>query len=225
VFSLQPTPFDLHLHLLRIPIRVMPTFWLAAAILSWNPDRPDIMLLFAACMFGSIVFHELGHALTSEACGYPADIILYHFGGLAIFRPDSAFTPFKQLMVSLAGPIPQLCLGFAVLYGMEPLLAALGVDMRDYELLPVAWWFLVYINIGWALMNLLPVYPLDGGQSLKAILGAVGLRDAHRWTLQISVLTGALICAGMFAYDMRGTALLFLFLTIQNIQELQQRQW
>jgi stage IV sporulation protein FB len=227
MFSLQPTPFDLHMSVLRIPIRVQPTFWLAAVVLGWNPDDPAVMVLWVACMFGSIVFHELGHALTAEACGYPSEIVLYHFGGLAFFRPHDHFPPLRQLLISLAGPIPQICMGCVVLaVGLWAM--ASGWEFADPERYPMfatAVSFLVYINIGWGLMNLLPVLPLDGGQSMRAIMTGLELRDAEGWALRISVGMGAIICVLAWQFGVSGVALLFLMLTVQNVQELQARRY
>src|SRR5262245_21070979 len=84
----EGTPFDLQMTLVRIPIRVIPTFWLMAMVLGWDPDRLDLVFLWAMCVFGSVLFHELGHALTAAAFGYDPHIVLYHFGGYAAFFPD-----------------------------------------------------------------------------------------------------------------------------------------
>lgn len=227
MFPVQGTPFDLQMHLARIPVRVIPTFWLVAALLGWDPDRPDLVFLWVMCVFGSVLFHELGHALTAAAFGYDPHIVLYHFGGYAMFYPDRDLTPLKSLLITLAGPLPQLALGLlafaALLAGNQ--LAAERLDAKYAEYLEYTLMFLIYINVGWSLMNLLPVLPLDGGQATQAILAGIGLRDSQGWAMMLSVLVGALATAGMFHFEMRGTALLFLMLTVQNVQALQQRRW
>ncbi|MDZ4685243.1 MAG: site-2 protease family protein [Planctomycetaceae bacterium] len=222
----EGTPFDLQLHLARIPVRVIPTFWLMAAVLRWDPDRLDLVLLWVLCVFGSVLFHELGHALTAAAFGYDPHIVLYHFGGYAAFFPDRELTPMKSLLITLAGPLPQLALGFAVLaaYLTGYDWAAQQLEPKYAEYLHNTLIFLCYINIGWALMNLLPVLPLDGGQAMQAIFAGMGLRDPQGWALKLSVLSGALATAGLYQFGNPTTALLFLMLTVQNIQALQQRR-
>lgn len=225
MLSLEPTPFDLQMHLFRIPVRVLPTFWLAAAVLGWDPQRFDLMFLWALCMFGSILFHELGHAMTAEAFGYQPTILLYHFGGLAFYHPTYGHTAFRSLLITLAGPLPQLFLGLIVLFGGPLLMNYTGAAGEGYETLWAVWWFLVEINVGWAILNLLPVLPLDGGNATRAILEMLGLRDAAGWALKLSVLVGALITAGFYAIHQTGPAIMFLVLTISNIQQLQARRW
>ena len=58
----EGTPFDLRMHIVRIPVRVIPTFWLVAAYLGWNPDRLDLVGVWMLCMFFSILVHEIGRA-------------------------------------------------------------------------------------------------------------------------------------------------------------------
>jgi stage IV sporulation protein FB len=223
----EGTPFDLQMTLVRIPVRVIPTFWLMAAALGWDPDRMDLVFLWVLCVFGSVLFHELGHALTAAAFGYDPHIVLYHFGGYAAFFPDRELTPVKSLLITLAGPLPQLSLGLVMLAGLlyGSAFAMPHLDEKWGEYLEYTLMFLVYINIGWALMNLLPVLPLDGGQAMQAVLAGAGLRDPQGWSMKVSVFVGALVAAGLFQMGNQGTALLFLLLTVQNLQALQQRRW
>jgi stage IV sporulation protein FB len=223
----EGTPFDLQMHLARIPVRVIPTFWLMAAVLGWDPDRLDLVFLWVLCVFGSILFHELGHALTAAAFGYDPHIVLYHFGGYAAFFPDRELTPLKSLLITLAGPLPQLVLGIlclgATLFVLPDLTREMEPRLAHY--LVRTGHFLVAINIGWALLNLLPVLPLDGGQAMQALFAGLGARDPQDWALKLSVLMGALTTAGLYHLGVGFTALLFLMLTVQNVQALQARRW
>lgn len=223
----EGTPFDLQMHLFRIPVRVIPTFWLMAALLGWNPDQLDLTFLWVMCVFGSVLFHELGHALMAAAFGYDPHIVLHHFGGYAAFHPGRDWSPFRSLMITLCGPIPQFLLGVAFVLSAYPLLRFVGpsLDEKWFDYLSATLTYMAIINIGWALMNLLPVLPLDGGQAMRAIFDAIGFRDGQGLALKISVGVGALTAVGMFQFHMTGTALLFLILTVNNFQELQQRRW
>ena len=84
----QPTEYDLQFSVFGIPVRVIPTFWLLAALLGWSLIQLGLIyvLVWILVVFVSILAHELGHALTAARLGYPPRIFLYHFGGVAMFR-------------------------------------------------------------------------------------------------------------------------------------------
>lgn len=223
----EGTPFDLRMYLFRIPVRVIPTFWLVAALLGWNADRLDLVFLWVMCVFFSVLFHELGHALTAAAFGYRPEIVLMHFGGYAAYLPDRDHTPWKSLLITLGGPIPQLMLGLFLLVvwivAGDQVSARLDPKIGQYVHVTVS--FLIIINIGWAVLNLLPVLPLDGGRIVQSLLQGCGFRDADGIALKISVGCGALITALMFHFQIHFTAILFLLLTVQSLQQLQARRW
>ena len=99
MFGLEPTPFDLRMVAFRIPIRVHPSFWIAGAVLSWNPERMDVMFMWVMCLFVSIMVHELGHALMGEAFGWPSEVLLYWCGGLALSQRQHDRTPWREIAV------------------------------------------------------------------------------------------------------------------------------
>ena len=124
---------DLHFSLLGIPVRITPWFWLTSVILGWGlvqslSGRDGIgistgaaMLIWIAAVVISITVHEFGHALMFRAFGVPSHVVLYQFGGLAV--PEATFgtygrgrgeDPWKQLLISFAGPGAQLLLAIVV---------------------------------------------------------------------------------------------------------------
>jgi stage IV sporulation protein FB len=218
----EGTPFDLRMHIVRIPVKVIPTFWVVAALLGWDPDRMDLVAIWMACMFFSILIHELGHALTAEAFGYEADITLYHFGGFARFDPGYDFPPHKSFLITLAGPFAGFALAgltFAVWWGIA------RTEWGRHEYADSAIWNLLWINIVWGVFNLLPLLPLDGGKLLEATLGIFGVRSAIEWTLKVSVLTGVLAALAAYQFHMMGVALFLGLMTVENIQQIQARRW
>ena len=76
MFTINPTPFDIRLVAFRIPIRVHPSFWLGSLIFGQSLGSPELIFLWVICSFVSILIHELGHALTAEAYGWPTEIVL-----------------------------------------------------------------------------------------------------------------------------------------------------
>src|SRR5262245_1781127 len=98
----SPTPFDLRFAVFGIPVRVHPFFWLFSALLGWDARDPNRMFLWIACVFVSILVHELGHALTALWFGWPPEIVLYSFGGYAAYNPTWNYTTGRRVLVLLA---------------------------------------------------------------------------------------------------------------------------
>jgi stage IV sporulation protein FB len=194
----QRTPFDLNFSLFGIPIRVHPFFWIVAALLgNWVMGDPDLgfpyLLLWIACVFVSVLLHELGHALTGRLFGNRAHILLYSFGGLAIGSIDAHNRRWQRILVLFAGPGIQLVL-FGIIWGifwwMGPEVLTLSLPIR--ATLVMLW----IINLVWSLFNLLPIWPLDGGQITREI--AVGARP--RDGIIISLVISALVSGVLFVH-------------------------
>ena len=90
-----------------IPFAVTPYFWIGSAIFGANAAHgPNGMLLLAvwvACVFVSIVLHELGHALAARRFGVTPYVVLYQMGG-ATYLPGGIASRVERIFVSLAGP-------------------------------------------------------------------------------------------------------------------------
>jgi stage IV sporulation protein FB len=241
-----PTRYDLRFNLAGFPVRVHPLFWLIAILLgSASADLVQI-LIWVLVVFVSILIHELGHALAFRRYGLSSQIILHFAGGLTI--PEStlwgsrwanvALGPNEQIFISAAGPgagflfaaliiAGVLVLGGSIittrLFGIIPLpgLAMLPFGGRILGALVTA---LLWVNIFWGVINLMPVYPLDGGNIARYILLQVDPVDGVRKSLWVSVITGGLIAlVGFFLLRSVYMALLFGFLAFQSYQLLQRR--
>ena len=169
------------------------------------PGAFVILLIWMAAMFVSILVHELGHAIAFRYYGIPSHIVLYHFGGLAIpARFDSwqgarmkPVTAQNQLIISLAGPGAQILLG--VLVGVLALflrvnpdptftswLERIGIPLAFDDLPPPSNGLvmafleaLISPSIYWALINLVPIFPLDGGQVLRSLCAMFRRTDGY----------------------------------------------
>jgi len=116
------------------------------------------------CLFGIVLLHEFGHSFATRQVGGTADtILLWPLGGVAYVRPPQR--PGAELWSIAAGPLVNVVL-FVLLAGVLSS-TLLDAQSRDVQLLikNVAW-----INGGLLFFNLLPVYPLDGGQILRSLL-------------------------------------------------------
>jgi membrane-associated protease RseP (regulator of RpoE activity) len=193
----NPTPYDLHFNLFGISVRVHPMFWLMAAILGWGNMRAGFSYLFMwiGCVFLSILIHEMGHVVVGNIFGSRGHIVLYGFGGLAI-GSNRLNNRWQRVAVSFAGPFAQfLLLGVAVgamfLYSEpdRPFMAQFAVAEPIVRIL----FFLMIINFYWPILNLLPIWPLDGGMISREILDWLSPREGIRTSLVVSaVVAGGL---------------------------------
>ena len=116
-------------------------------------------------LFAIVLLHEFGHALACRQTGGVADrIVLWPLGGIAFVSPPRR--PGAMLWSIAAGPLVNVIL--LPILSIALTLSRIGVDEPgDFGLfLYHVWW----INLALLIFNILPVYPLDGGQILRALL-------------------------------------------------------
>lgn len=190
--------------LFNIPVRVLPWFWITLALIggALGADSKQALfniLLFLIAGFISILIHELGHALTAKHFGKRVEIVLQAFGGYAAYSGGAPLSRPRTFMITAAGPAVQILLGIIVL-----------VFLKQFDgLSPQAKYFLTIlygISFVWAILNLLPVLPLDGGRLMETILGPQHIR----LTLQISIAVAVGIALLALIYT--GSILLPLFM-------------
>ena len=226
------TPYDLRFGLFGIPINVTPWFWLAGLITGWRPNSGqhlDLLVIWIGCLFISILVHEMGHALTALFFGWPPEVYLYGFGGLAVYRPGYGRTTGRSVLISFAGPAA----GFLLFGLMIALAMALAASGRPQQL-ELAWrnrlsdflWDMTWINLVWGLVNLVPVLPLDGGRIAESLLVHFRPWDGPKLTVTLSVVVAVVAAVAFYLNrEMFGTYPAFFFglLALVNIQSLQTR--
>ena len=158
-----------------IDVYIHATFLMLVAwigLLHWNQSQSVAAVVegvgYILALFGCVVAHEYGHALTARRYGIRTlDITLLPIGGLARLErmPDK---PSQELTVALAGPAVNVVIA-VVLFGW---LTATG--WRDGETLGITTGGLVprimAANVFLVAFNLLPAFPMDGGRALRALL-------------------------------------------------------
>ena len=169
-------------------------FWLSASFADILGDTTQGYLVAvgaAVLFFGSIILHELGHALAARRSGIEvAGIDLFFFGGVMKMSRDTD-TPGREFFVAVAGPLVTLAIvlvgtgvGIA-LAGQDEFLDAARLDgaaPSDIAILLVS--FLVTMNAVLLVFNLVPAFPLDGGRIARAAVWKLtGDRaKATRWS-------------------------------------------
>jgi Zn-dependent protease len=152
--------------------------------LTWNA-------LEYLALFLIVMLHEFGHALACRQVGGTANqIVLWPLGGVAYVSPPPR--PGATLWSIAAGPLVNVAL--------LPILSLLGILNRSlgwaeampnaHALLRSVW----FINLGLLIFNLLPIYPLDGGQILRSLLWFVVGRAR---SLMVATIVGFVGVAGL----------------------------
>ena len=173
-----------------IPVVVQPFHWVILGVLGFlniNPTGRSGLIavaLFMLAGFISILIHEMGHALTGRRFGARPEVVLHGMGGVAMF-PGGRFTRMQSFLVTAAGPGIQL-----ILAGLAYAVLVSGV-LPDTQITNF-FFYLYLVSLFWAVFNCVPVFPLDGGQMLAAILGE------RRAVLTYQIGMGAAILVGIW---------------------------
>ena len=211
------TQFDLRFRVGPIPVRVHPIFWVTGIFIVWSPyqNDPPMLLTAVLAVFLSVLVHELGHATMTRRFGWPSEIVLGAFGGYAT---TARTTTFRNLVVLFAGP----CAGF--LLAAVAFLCLIGFEEMSQRATQTLS-FLVFINVAWSLLNLVPVLPMDGGQIAREILVWVNPHRGEQRAMLLSAVVGAVAAvAGHFLLGQTFLAILFGLFAYQNFSGWQMRR-
>jgi len=218
------TQYDLRFSVLGIPVRVHPLFWLVGVLLGSQTPELSLVAIWVACLFVSILVHELGHALAARRFGWPPDIVLHGFGGFARYSPGYGYTRGRAIWIAFAGPLAGFglfaivhCANLWIRQGLaegQPWAVNLISSNAGFGI-EYAIRKLEFINLFWGLVNLIPVFPLDGGQICLELCNGRTNHSGLVRTHQIGIAAGVLMALyflrmnyiwgvlmfGSFAYD------------------------
>jgi membrane-associated protease RseP (regulator of RpoE activity) len=234
----QSSAGEWRFRLFDIDVRVKIWFWIAVAVMCGAQDTGGVLIWVAVC-FVSILIHEFGHVLAFRYFRERADVVLYGWGGLTIPYHNVRGTG-PRFAVALAGPAAGFCVTAATLavaslsgagirvgwHLVFPVLTA-GPATRVLPGQPAYLWYaflndLLWVNFYWGLLNLLPVFPLDGGHAAQAVLEQHDPYRGRRKALMLSAAVAG-VMAALGAVDMNFYMLLvFVVLGVSSLQALEE---
>jgi len=178
-----------------------------------------LVMIFFVC----VVLHELGHSLTARYFGIQVPrILLLPIGGMAEFERIPR-QPSQELLITIAGPAVNFAIaGMLFVIARTPANWPLTVDYPD-SLVGLVQMLMTW-NLAMGFFNLLPVFPMDGGRILRALLATrLAYLRATYWAAAIGrilALTFAAIAA--FYFHRPQTCILFLFIAWAGTAEYNQ---
>ncbi len=189
--------------LFGIPVQVRMMFWATALLLGLGYRTPTLLGSWVAVVFVAVMAHELGHALAARAFGVAPAIELIAFGGQTTSPP---LPRFRHMFMAAAGPLASFALG-AVALGVYASVRPTGVALAVFQQVFVT-------TFGWGLLNLVPVWPLDGGQVMRDLLGP----KRERATFIVSALVAGGLAALMLRFGVLFAGILFAVMCLRSVQ-------
>jgi stage IV sporulation protein FB len=188
-------------------------------------------LVFGGLLFVTVLLHEFGHVTAARLTGGSADeILIWPLGGLAFVQPAGTFG--SRFLTSAAGPMVNLMLcivTFPAVYWSDHTADAINpfvMPAVEFGSETVSSLFVLLFAASWLqlLVNLIPVYPLDGGRMLQSCLA---LRWDSQTTTTIYIYVGFACAFVMMIVGLVSEAAIWLVIVgalvlVLNMQEYQQ---
>jgi Zn-dependent protease len=211
--------------LFGIDVEVQWFFWLTSGFFAYEyikAGHVDFAVTWLIVVFVSVLVHELGHGLAVRRHGIEPVIALHGMGGTTSWTSRAPLSRPAHVVISLAGPFAGFALGLPILlvFGGYIGLFGVGIDVRPMVALHLSPLVrelisqMIWVNLAWGAVNLLPVLPFDGGHVLEQTLGPRHVR----MTAAISGLVGASIAIAAMKYEQWWIALLFGMAAMQSFQ-------
>jgi len=195
------------------PLRIDLFFFVTAALI--GRQEPLWTLVWVVVVLIGVLAHELGHAFAGRRLGLEPWIQLMAFGGMTGWMRPRPLTAGQKILISAAGPAVGISIGGAVLVaGFAGVFA--GASPAVLRVLN----FVVWVNLGWGVLNLLPILPLDGGHILASVAGLVAGRNGRIAALIFSIVLTVAIGLWALSAGQWWIGILGVVLTIANVQGL-----
>ncbi len=200
---------------MKITLKISPLFFITAGLIGFlNSFSLPGTLIWVAIILGSVLFHELGHAMGILAFGGQAHIELVAFGGLTSRKGLDDLKGWREFIVVLLGPLFGLALaGCAFLVLQLPfgtpfirgLIQMVGV-----------------VNLFWTAMNMLPILPLDGGHLMRIVLSSFWGARGWKISFGVSLFAASLIAVAFFVMGLFIIGSFFLLFAFQSADSFKQ---
>ena len=200
--------------LFGVPIRLHFTFILLVIFLIsigiGDKQSGASTAIYVLALFGSVLLHELGHALVASRFGiHTIEIVMFPIGGVS--RPDRTPKAREELWIALAGPMVNVLIAAAITFwfwrerGLVPwreLLQPTDANLAQR---------IAFGNLVLALFNLLPAYPMDGGRVLRSLLARWRPEDE---ATRITAAIGQALAAAMGLFGLLSANFMLVFIAM-----------
>ena len=192
VLNLGPVPFFVDMSVIFLPVLIF---------LFYRDATMSIKLINMAVLVFTIVMHELGHALTARARGASGvEITLTGMGGYCSYSASVGSK--DKLLISLAGPVMNglIAVGAWLLFYYQYSVFGDFMETSGGIFLNEILWATLMWNMILGIFNILPIYPLDGGQALYSVFKMQGYSEhrCRKWTL-IGSFIGAALAVSVYS--------------------------
>jgi membrane-associated protease RseP (regulator of RpoE activity) len=202
------------LRIFGFPLTIDPFFFVTAWLIGRGRE-PQWMAVWVVIVLIGILAHELGHAFAARRLGMEPWIRLMAFGGMTGWSQPRPLNARQQILVSAAGPAVGIVIGGSVLVAI---LAGVfsSASQAVIQLLNDVMW----VNLGWGALNLLPILPLDGGHIVSSVAGIAAGRRGRLAARVFSVVLTVTIGLWALTAGQWWIAILGVVLTYANVQGL-----
>lgn len=210
----QEPPQRRGLEIFGFPLRIDPFFFFTAWLIGGRQE-PQWMVIWVAVVFTGVLAHELGHAFAGRRLGLEPWIRLMAFGGMTGWQRPRPLSAGQQIVLSFAGPAVGIAIGGGLL--LVALSGALaGLPPAVHRLVDFAIW----VNLGWAVLNLLPILPMDGGHIAASVAEMVAGRKGRVAARVLSVVLCVAIGLWALLSGQWWILILCVVFTFANVQGL-----
>ena len=211
------------LKLAGIPLRVKLSFVVMVCLLGMPLVRNSAaeplellgqLVIWVGVVMVSVIIHELGHALLARRFGAKVTMELWVLGGLTSWQPGSKqITPVRRAAIAAAGSALGLVVGGAA----YPLWKMAG---PGGGLVSLALGWVVWVNVGWGLINWFPIRLLDGGHIFQGVIDGLWPKHSDRVANLFFLCSSA--AAAILAFRMRFpiAGLFAVFMLIMEVRHL-----
>ena len=197
-----------------IPVRIDLSFIVVAALLVLSAGLTlEQGLVAFAVVFLSVLLHEFGHAIAARMHGAKPSVVIAGLGGYTSFSPPRRLSRLGSAVITASGPLVNVLIAL----GGVVVRSGLGYDTTVVRAV-------IWINIALAVLNLLPIVPLDGGAIMQQAIPGKSALIRHRRAASVSIVIG--VVAAIFAFQQGivfGALLLgyFAFVNWKSLPEIQ----